>query len=225
VSVTERTVETGWRYDTTDGKFLLPWFADCQHVDEEGWDCSWTEVFRTREAAEHAERTHQHFKTYQIRRYNYLSIAEKIWLELDSVIDQIKSFEGRVQGDATLASLRGRAGGLAFGLVQACHPYYADERSVSVEANRRWKMRNGQLDFEQTLGFKYSPPIPGKPQVGVTTHTDPVPVTKRRDELAKLKPADIVAIKQGIGSGMFKAADLAGVYGVSAATIEKAAQT
>lgn len=220
MTVTERVGER----DTSDVGLIFPWRTVCDHQNE-GWGCSWREVFYTEVAAKWAEGHHEHFKTYQERRYNYLSIAERYWIELDSVIDDIKAgFETGKAKDVAI----GRATGLAFALVHACQPYYTDERAISREANKRWKIRNQQQDWEPTPGFKYDPPIPGANARIVTSGPDePVRVnTRARGESAtesaakKLKAADQDAIKRGMGSGMFKAEDLAKVYGTTSAVVE-----
>lgn len=219
VNIIDRQM-VGERPDT-NSSFIFPFRATCD-FENEGWGCSFDEVFYTLQAARWASEHHEHFKTYQQRRYNYLSIAEKIWVELDSVIDDIKAgFESDKAKDVAI----GRASGLAFAIVAACHPYYDDERAVSKEANRRWKMRNSQLEWAPTLGFKYSPPPIGIPQINTVEtvgRENPVHVqTRRRGQTpaeaaaAKLKPADRESIKRGIESGMFQPEDLAKVYGTT----------
>lgn len=223
MTVTERVGER----DTNDNGLIFPFRATCD-FENDGWGCSWRNVFYTKEAAEWAVDHHEHFKTYQERRYNYLSIAERYWVELDTVIDQIKEIDSLGQDVPDLVKLRGRAGGLAFALVHACQPYYADEKAVSIEANKRWKIRNQQADWEPTPGFKYDPPIPGANARIVTAGPDePVRVNTRRQgehpaaaAAKKLKSADQEAIKRGMGSGMFKADDLAKVYGTTTSVVE-----
>lgn len=229
MTVTERVGER----DTNDNGLIFPWRATCD-FENDGWGCSWRNVFYTKEAAVWAEAHHEHFKTYQERRYNYLSIAERYWVELDSVIDQLKAVATPDPDDigpeeyAKYLKTQGRATGLAFALVHACQPYYADERAVSIEANRRWKMRNQQMDWEPTPGFKYDPPIPGaNARIVVAGPDEPVRVNTRRQgehpaaaAAKKLKPADQEAIKRGMGSGMFKADDLAKVYGTTTSVVE-----
>jgi hypothetical protein len=234
VTVYDR-VAANERADTSDGATLFPWRADCQFANE-GWGCSWHEVFYTKEAAEWAEGHHEHFKTYQQSRYNYMSIAERYWVELDSVMDQLFEEDG---GKSPLTAeehkerfikLQGRASGLAFALVHACQPYYTDEKAIAREAKKRWKIRNQQIDWEPTPGFKYDPPIPGAaPRSGLGGPDDPVRVNTARVPgkpagVEKLKPAELTAIKQGMGSGMFKAIDLAKVYGTTVSVVEYVAK-
>lgn len=232
MTVTERSVAAGDRYDL-DSKFIFPWRATCEHPND-GWTCSFREVSYTQEAAEWAATHHQHFKTYQESRYNYLSIAEKIWIELDRVINEIKNPSHQIVIDGVVQpnlKLQGRATGLAFAIVQACQPYYADERAVSIMANKRWKMRNGQLDFENTPGFKYDPPIPGARQAPTSGPDDPIRVNQTRRatpsntggsaeaQAKKLKPADQDAIKRAMAAGMFRAEDLARPYNTTVEAI------
>jgi hypothetical protein len=113
----------GERSDS-DGRYLLPFRGVCED-DNNGWKCSFDEVFHTAEAAQWALESHEHFRTYQERRYNYLSLAELIWLELDGVIDQIKALDANDEvALSKMSNLQGRASGLAFGVMTACKPYY-----------------------------------------------------------------------------------------------------
>jgi len=234
VTIIDRQL-VGERPDNGAG-FVFPYRVTCD-FENEGWGCSFDEVFYTLSSATWAEGHHEHFKTYQQRRYNFLSIAEQYWIELDSVIDKLKE---PIQGDPSDVTweqreealvLKGRASGLAFAIMRACTPYYDTEKDVSIEANRRWKMRNGQLDWAPTLGFKYSPPPAGRREQPLALPDEPVRVqTRKRTQTAgeaaaaKLSPATRDAIKKGIASGMFQPADLAKVYNTTVEVVSVIAQ-
>ncbi len=215
----------------TDGAFILPWRAIC-HDDpahRSPIECQFQEVFYTEDAAKHALATHQHPLIYDPpRRYGYLSIAEKYWLELDKVVDGILGWEGS-QEDRDFIKLQGRASGLAFAIVGACTPYYPDETAVSKQSLTRWKQRKGHVDWEPTPGFKYDPPIPGVRDS--STRIDASAPTYKNTELqkaiGKLGTAKVGQIKQAMNStpAMFTAAQLAPVYGVTPEIIEAIAKS
>ncbi len=210
---------------------LFPWRAE-----HEVGHCNWGSVFYTRAEAEHALATHQCKQTYQ--RMNGMSIAEQYWVELDRVIDKIKK-GGRNADPEAYHKLQGRAGGLAYCIVKACEPYYDAEVDVSKEALRRWKMRNGKMDWEPTPGYQYNPQ-PAHEHARATlghdapaTYTQPhnrgtapvaAPVSGRRRRAGAATPVEKQLSeleKETIRKtgGAFPSADLAKMYGVSEATI------
>jgi hypothetical protein len=225
VSIIDRQL-VGERPDTDGNKFIFPFRVTCE-FENDGWGCSFDEVAYDMTSAAWDARPSRALQDLPAARYNYLSLAEKIWVELDSTIDEIKNYPNPDPDDighedyAKALKLQGRATGLAFATMVACTPYYDSENAVLKEANRRWKMRNGQMEWAPTLGFKYSPPPAGRREVATVGGPDePVRVnTKRADpreaKAAKLKQSDREAIKRGLESGMFKAADLAKVYGTT----------
>lgn len=212
----------------SDGQYLLPWRAIC-HDDpakRSPVECQFQEVFYTEAAAQHALATHKHPLIYDPpRRYGYLSLTEKIWLELDRVVDLIMARSNA----HVMAELKGRAQGIAFTLVITCAPYYADEQAISRQALARWEERNGKKDWEPTPGFKYDPPIPGVRDSSTRIDVSSPTYTKSAAQKAidKLGTAKVGQIKQAMNStpAMFTAAQLAPVYGVTPDIIEAIAKS
>lgn len=85
--------------------------------------------------------------------------VQNMWEELDNTIDAIKA-EGADYEEGPFAALKGKAEGLAFGLALLCRPFYRTREDVLRQANRRWKMRNGELPYEITPGYNYYPSQP-----------------------------------------------------------------
>lgn len=217
-----------------DGKLVLAWRAD----HSEGIACAFRGVFYTEEAARHAVSTHT-CEPFTGWGYKFMGIAELLWVELDRVVDEIKGTR-EAFSDEQLHKLQGRAQGVAYALVLVCKPYYEDEKAISQEAAARWKMRNGQMDYRHTPGFKYDPPIPGTPRYkqeyigttdGVTPATytqehnkatQPVATSGRRRRAAVKTEKVLTEVEKGairkVG-GTFPVKDLAGMYDVSEATI------
>lgn len=231
MSVTERTGETD-TYATQNFGLIFPWRA----IHEDAYPCHFSGVFYTQVEAEHALATHI-CPTPARKQYLGMSIAEQYWVELDRVVDELKANDG--DSTPTIWQLKGRATGLAFALLKACSPYYdaGGERAVSVAANKRWKMRNGQMDWEPTAGFKYDPPVPGTnprtvSQEEMATYTQPhnrgsapVAPTSGRRRRATATPVekqltDIEKETIRKAGGVFPIADLAKMYGVTEATIK-----
>lgn len=207
------------RFELTDNGFFFEWRTECDAPD-----CSMREVAYDQAEAEWIERTHPCPMKYDPpRRYSYLSIAEFYWIELDGVVDEIKAWQGG-EDDHQLLIYRGRAGGLAFAIVHACQPYYADEKAVAKESLKRWRIRNGQVDWEPTPGFKYDPPVPGLAPVqqyrGPDSATPTFNKTKIDKAISTLGTKKVGDIKRALEQGMFPARDLARVYSVDVAVIE-----
>lgn len=208
------------------GQQLFPWRVACE-TDH----CQFSGVFYTQSEAEHAMGTHKHPFMRQAgeRQTKYMSIAERLWVELDKVVDAIMEL---TRNGEQPDNLRGRATGLAFSIVHMCQPYYADERAVSIEANKRYKIRNGQLDWEPTPGFKYDPPLPGVAPRGTPTYTQGPSRTGAAKAnpveagIKRLKAGAIEQIRHALSTTppMFSKEDLARVYGTTVAVIEAVAK-
>lgn len=197
--------------------------------------CNFSAVFLTREEAEHAEATHPHGTNYA--PLASMHVAEMLWVELDRVIDAIKNYSSgdavmSASGDMEQLKRQGRAGGLAYGLLQSCDPsFYTSERDVSAEALHRWKIRQRIEPWRPTPGYKYIPlPLETATHVGraatsreAKATVKSAPATSANEiaaKAAKIKPADQESIKKAVASGMFKPSDLTGLYSTTAAVIE-----
>lgn len=220
-----------------EGHLIFPYRAVC-----DVHKCAFHGVFYGDIDAQNALDNHQCPEQFTGWGYKFMGMAEILWVELDGVIDVLKS-GGRNADPESYHKTQGRAGGLAFALVQICKPYYADEAAISAEALARWKMRNGKMDYRPTPGFKYDPPIPGTPRyrqehlgtvdgVQVPTYTGEhnstpteAPVSGRRRRAAA-KPAKVLSaleietIKKA--GNAFPVKDLAAMYGVSEDAIRAA---
>ena len=221
-------LENGERPDAsltdTDNGFFFEWRGHC-----DADDCEFREVAYTKEHAEWMVRSHPCPMQYHPpRRYNYLSIAEFYWIELDGVVDEIMLLKnaGFKDGEA-LAKLQGRASGLAYAVMKACQPYYPDETAVSKQAGKRWKQRNGQEDWEPTPGFKYDPPVPGMQRQYKQIDAEPPTYTRGKVDrvIGQLGTKKVGDIKRALENGMFSAKDLARVYSIDADVIEAIAKS
>lgn len=158
---------------------------------------------------------------------------EKLWLEVDDVVDAIKNkVEYRGMGPE---ALNGYVKGLAFSIVMKDTDFYQDIKSVAVEASRRWKMRNKIIPWEATPsqfthGHKWFP-NGGWKQVKRDEQAAP-PVKKAAPRKAVQAPpvarpkfnatADqIAAIKAGLASEMFTESDFAATYGTTVEEIRR----
>lgn len=213
--------------DLTDNGFFFEWRGHC-----DAGDCEFREVAYTETHAAWMVRTHPCPMKYDTRRYNSLSIAEHYWTELDGVVDEIMAIStpgGPEHTDEQLWKLKGRASGLAFALVKACQPYYADEQAVSRMSLKRYRQRQGIEDWEPTPGFKYDPPVPGLAPAKQYKQIDPGAPTFGRTAVERaiqqLGDKKVGQIKSALNGGMFKATDLTKVYGVPSDVLEAIAKS
>lgn len=113
------------------------------------------------------------------------SIAEQLWDRMDEVMDFIYSMD--TMRDPELDVYKGEGRGLAFALKLMCQPYFPDEKAVTREAVRRYKMRQGDIEWEPTPGYNYNPPPAGtkyiveKPKVAATKSV-PTLTTKEKND-------------------------------------------
>ncbi len=147
------------------------------------------------------------------------SIAEKLWDRLDEVTAFL--MQDKESGDYAMLIYKGEARGLAQALVLMCQPYYADERAVSKQALKRWKMKAGEIEHEPTPGYAYNPPPTG------TVYRQPV--AKARPVVAKqsnpaLSAAALKQARVAVNGGLPKEA-VAKVYKVTVAQLEAALAT
>lgn len=92
------------------------------------------------------------------------SAIEKLWDELDEVIEKIKFADENDDGSyaAAVPDLRGQARGLAFAIAVFTPQYYRDRDDVLRQANRRWKMGKNQIPWEPTPGYNIYPVAPSE---------------------------------------------------------------
>lgn len=104
---------------------------------------------------------------------------QKIWHELDETIDGIKAEPEHSDDLTTESSLlqeKAYASALAFTLAIMLNGWYRSREDVLIQANKRWKMRQGTLPFEPTPGYNYYP-------------AHPLAYAKREDLAKKATPA------------------------------------
>lgn len=160
-----------------------------------------------------------------------LAEVEKLWREIDDVVDSIKSkvpYRG-MSGDG----LNGYVKGLAFSIVMKDKDLWPDIKAVSQEAGRRWKMRQGLIPYSSTPtrhennfsslgplgGWQKDKPLPSTKRAAPAKKSAP-----RKAAPVKSIPADKVAIiKAGLASGMFSPKELADMYDVTEAQVRQLA--
>lgn len=97
------------------------------------------------------------------------SITEKMWDYLDDLTGQLVDISLQEKGTTDPETnahyvhpeeaqrVKGEAQGVAYCLSLMCTPYFTSVKAVSKEALRRHKMRTGEIPFEPTPGYNYSP--------------------------------------------------------------------
>lgn len=138
------------------------------------------------------------------------SIAEKIWDMLDEAISDVMA----ASTDGNKA--RGRV--LAEVLHLVCAPYYATVNDVTREAVRRYKQKAGQVEYQNTPGYKYNPMPTSKYEALVA-----VKKPKEYDPTSILTDDQKDAIAKGLTAG-FTVDQLAKAYGVAQSVITALAQ-
>jgi hypothetical protein len=157
------------------------------------------------------------------------SITEKLWDELDEVMDTIKTqpLEAEMQ--------RWYARGLTFALQLMLSLYYPDSQAIAREAAKRWRIKNNQQEFSPTPGYKYNPPPPGSNAYSKGIQQEDTPLvetnkgrTKTRNTRAKAKKEltdqEVMSIRTMFQNG-FDAQSLANVYGTTQAEVERICST
>lgn len=142
-----------------------------------------------------------------------LSYVEKLWRELDDVVDHLASAELPADGYRGMnrMQLAGFGQGLAFSIVMLEPVHFKSIKEVAAHARDRRKMRLGDIPWSPTpTGHKHN----------ATTvevkglHPEPTaPVAEPSEDVKK-------AIRGALASGMFQPAELAEVYKLPASYIE-----
>lgn len=153
---------------------------------------------------------------------------EKLWREIDDVVDAIKAKES--YRGMTDSAMNGYVKGLAFSVVMKDKELWPDMKAVAKQAITRWKMRQKLIPFEPTptrhdnnfnsigLNGGWSPAGPPP--------TQPIkraPAKKAAPAAPKitLTEQQQTSIKAGHASGMFTVDELAGMYGATAAQVKQ----
>lgn len=213
----------------SDPRFPVRW--DCPK-----YDCYWGASFHTAEERDLWIERHPCSKT----KRNYVmeetdekgmpytipthgkSVGEQLWDRLDDCVDAIKAPSGT---DLVWVTAQADAYSQVLWLLQSY--YYAELDDVKRQAMKRWKIRNNQIPWEPTPGYRYNPPQPGTaawmkamanqqlPR-GATARKAAAPT--RAPKPSPLSDAVIEAIRNGAQLG-FTEADLAKAYNVPLSVI------
>lgn len=151
------------------------------------------------------------------------TVVQKLWDELDELIDRIKENSGWQDDD------KGKAQGIALALALLSVPWFRSTEDILRQANRRWRMRQGAIPWEQTPGYNFYPAAP----LAFATPPEPTPIKKRQPTSKPVKAAKVAApavppareftvaertmIRDAVhgASNPLTTADLAKMYGVS----------
>lgn len=153
------------------------------------------------------------------------STNEHIWDLLDECIDQIKKIQkqeplqdptAQAERDLDYKNLIGYAEGVSDCLAFWAPPPFQSRELVLREAQSRWKMRMGEIDWRPTPGYHAG----WRPEPGESYH-GPIPVNTALDRHNKTKSKgkqlsedEITAIRGARASKMFPDEQLAALYKV-----------
>lgn len=156
-----------------------------------------------------------------------LAEIEKLWREVDDVIDAMKSGQPyrNMEGDELKAYVKG----IAFSIVMKDKDLWPTIKDVAAQGLKRWKMRNNQLPFEATP-TRHSNDFSSigsrggwQPAPGQTPSTPARKAAIKRAAAPKAVPlaADVVAkIRTALGTGMFDSDEIAIMYSVTKSQVE-----
>lgn len=156
-----------------------------------------------------------------------LAEIEKLWREVDDVLDAIKANEEYrgMAGEVLKAYVKG----LAFSIVMKDKDLWPTIKDVSRQAMRRWQMRQGQIPFEATptrhSNSFSSLGTPGGWQAVSVPPSKRAPAKKAAPrKVAPAAPAlpatTVSAIKTALASGMFEPDEIATMYSVTISQVE-----
>ena len=162
-----------------------------------------------------------------------LSYTEKLWNELDDVVDALST--GESYHDMTGDILKGYAQGIAFTLVMLdAGKTFMNQQQVAAHARDRRKMRLGEIPYAATPirfrgdwtvysnGAVVASNLADKKVTSPAPQKKTAPMTKAKGPtVADLSAATISSIRGGLASGMFTAEDLAGAYGISVELVKQ----
>lgn len=150
------------------------------------------------------------------------TVIQKLWDELDGLIDQVKVSKSR-PFDADLDALMGASRGIALALALLSTPWFRSTEDILRQANKRWRMHQKEIPWEMTPGYNYYPAAP------LAFATAPEPVVKKRQPVSKVakKAAPLTppsrefsvderaVIRSAVHNGLMSIAVLAKTYGVT----------
>lgn len=147
------------------------------------------------------------------------TVIQKLWDELDEGVDEIKKYPE----SSNIEGMTGHARGIALALALLSTPWFRSTEDILRQANKRWRMRQGEIPWEQTPGYNFYPAAP------LAFATAPEPAVKKRPPVAKVakKLAPIAPtarefsvdertmIRNAVHNGLMSIAVLAKTYGVT----------
>lgn len=149
------------------------------------------------------------------------TVIQKMWDELDYVINVIKSDE---TPEEDKAAWKRSAEAFALCIAFVSIPYFRSRVDILKQANKRWRIRQGEIPWEATPGYNYYP-------LATLAYAKPEPEVKRTplkaSKPAKKVDAPVVVkvrdfsvaertmIQDGIHKQGMRAEDLASMFGVS----------
>lgn len=158
------------------------------------------------------------------------SEIEKLWREIDDVVDAIKSkvpYRG-MEG----AGLNGYVKGLAFSIVTKDKDFWPDMKAVANQALKRWRMRNKMIPWEATPtrhenNFNSLGGQGGWKKIEQVAPPAPAKKAAPRKAAAVARPSfsptgdQLLSMRAGLGSGMFTESDFASMYGTTVAEVKR----
>lgn len=160
------------------------------------------------------------------------TIIQKLWDELDELMDQIKFLSARPDVIANTArdladkhyERIGQARGIALALALLSVPWFRTTEDILRQANKRWKMRQSDIPWEPTPGYNYYPAAPLAFAQPERTESKPKrsPVKSTKSPMVQSKPAarefsvdERLMIQESVHSQGVSPADLAKMFGVT----------
>lgn len=199
------------------------------------WDCYWACSFMSQEELEYwtihhpcsvngrnymTDVTDENGQPYT-KPWHGPTVAEKVWDRLDIVIELIMSNQDNSD------TMKGQGQALAFVLHTMYDFHYPDIKDVTREAVRRYKQKQGLVEFAPTPGYKYNPIPPGTPLYAAVMKemSTPAPRPRRAASTTKttttatLSEEHKTAIRKGLAM-QFEPQQLALAYGVTVEVVE-----
>jgi hypothetical protein len=134
------------------------------------------------------------------------SLAEKLWDMLDVAVAEV------IVRPSDAGKARGRA--LAEVVHLVCKPYYKTVDDVTRESVRRWRQKKGDVEYQNTPGYKYNP-MPLSKYEAILAAKKPAPY----DPKSVLTDDQKEAVSKGLQAG-FTVDQLSKAYGVAPSVIE-----
>lgn len=189
---------------TPNDAHLYPWIFKCADTR-----CHWATAHATQQEADEVRVRHSH-ETCPLTgsahhgEGSIVSLAHKMWEQLDEVTRKLMEekpapWTGRDEGDAPPSQReaedayqreRGKAQGFATCIEILSQPHWNEPGSCAKHALKRYRMKKGQIEFEETPGLAgYNPmPLPARDLAKAKT-------TKAK-QLSEIESSPAVGVRQ-----------------------------